>query len=69
MAERSKAVHSSCTLFGGVGSNPTLVKFGFVILIKIISLLFDHIKYVSFVPVYLTPMYHTKVLSFVCIAL
>ena len=26
MAEWSKAVHSSCTLFGGVGSNPTLVK-------------------------------------------
>ena len=25
MAERSKAVHSSCTLFVGVGSNPTQV--------------------------------------------
>jgi hypothetical protein len=25
MAERSKAVHSSCTLYGGVGSNPTQV--------------------------------------------
>ena len=25
MAEWSKAVHSSCTLYGGVGSNPTQV--------------------------------------------
>ena len=32
MAERSKAVHLSCILFGGVGSNPTSAKYFFYIL-------------------------------------